>query len=188
VVSLLTHQITPFFSSLFVGEIEVPDKTEFDLYKLKESDAGRTISVINGWQSTRLTKEEAWSKPLLSQIIPDVQDLFLKFGIKRQVSLTNYWVNISPKGALNISHTHPQSCISACVYIKASNNCGNFVLERPDNLLDFVVPDTVNENNYGVWEEIPKKGKVVYFSSNLPHSVLPNMSDEDRISVAFNFR
>ena len=61
-------------------------------------------------------------------------------------------------------------------YIKTNILCGDFLIEIDDDYL--TSPET--------FSFIPKDGMMLLFSSEYYHSVNKNLSEEDRISIAFN--
>ena len=103
--------------------------------------------------------------------------------------LDNSWVNVSPKYASNRLHVHPRDQLSGVYYVQTPENCGKIGFRDPRpqvEMLDFPYA----EGSAMSFREItyrPTAGRMVLFPSWLPHEVLPNMSDEDRISIAFNF-
>lgn len=181
-------EIRPFWSSLFTKDIKLDEGVEENIYQLRERDEGTLISTVGGWQSTRCNSVPDWGKVIFAQVQSDMEWLYSEYGVAKTPELSNYWVNINPPGGFNQTHTHPHSFMSGCLYIKAQKNCGNIVFDRPDQMLNFLQAGETNERNFGIWKERPEAGKVVYFTSDLPHSVMPNQSTEDRISIAFNFR
>jgi uncharacterized protein (TIGR02466 family) len=90
------------------------------------------------------------------------------------------WFNISPFGAFNHIHTHfspyshPEMTYSGVLYLKVPKNSGN---------INFFSPIELNERR----TIIPQEKDILIFPSIFPHSVNPNLSQEDRISIAFNF-
>ena len=92
------------------------------------------------------------------------------------------WVNISNFGNYNIIHNHRNnldfdnegSIVSGILYLKIPENGGG---------LNFYNPLDINLNHY----HEPKEGQLLLFDSFLPHSVDANLSQEDRISIAFNY-
>jgi len=59
----------------------------------------------------------------------------------------------------------------------------NFEDPRPARMMDFQMSCIVNDEYFAY---NPKVGELLLFPSWLPHFVLPNTSDEERISISFN--
>ena len=83
-----------------------------------------------------------------------------------------FWFNIAgPKQSTGL-HDHTQAAaLSAVSYLQAEKNCGNlyFCSEKQEEL-----------------EIEPTVGSVVLFPPQLRHGVRDNLSEEDRVSLAFN--
>ena len=102
------------------------------------------------------------------------------------------WININGKGHYNKLHHHPLSDLSGVFWIKASKNSGNLEFTSPH---DFVQANEMScytkkyrDDNkiFSSYYFNPSAGRVMIFPSFLLHHVLPNNSNEDRISVSFN--
>ena len=138
------------------------------LYQLREVDLGNRISNVGGWQnSQQLDKfQEFLFLPNLVRNLIGGEILFENMGI---------WGNISSKTHYNNIHTHGgvDNQWSGVYYLQTPPNSGNIVFH----------------NNLGeiIKEYSPKIGDLLIFHSSLPHSVGVNNSDQDRISIAFNF-
>ena len=85
-------------------------------------------------------------------------------------------------------HTHPNSYLSAAYYAKAPKNSGNFMIEDPLSVSRHSYPiiEKETELNIKVASLDVEEGDLLIFPAYLPHQVLPNESDEDRIVISFN--
>ena len=98
-----------------------------------------------------------------------------------------------PAGAttnINMVHMHDRNVLSCVYYAQASEKCGNLTLFSPHQLYDQAVPyryiKSPNEWNSTRFRIKPETGKLVCFPSYLLHNAGVNMSNRDRISIAFN--
>jgi hypothetical protein len=84
------------------------------------------------------------------------------------------WININFPGSYNSFHNHlSEGCIgSAAYYVKVSEDSGDFVYKDIEDNIRYITP---------------KEGMIINFSKELMHGVEPNVSEEDRISIAFNY-
>ena len=98
------------------------------------------------------------------------------------------WAIINKKGNFNTEHIHPNSNLSAAYYVKAADNCGEFKVSNPHAISRDKFPERENptELNRLIAKHKVEEGDLLIFPSYLPHSVLPNESEEDRIVVSFN--
>jgi uncharacterized protein (TIGR02466 family) len=100
----------------------------------------------------------------------------------------NGWVNVNPPGGYIGPHAHPNGLISGSYYVSVPNEQG------PGGSIEFVCPHAVSYMGGFIKAPMlvdklrvhPKPGEVLLFPSQLLHWVLPNDSDEDRVTVAFN--
>lgn len=86
----------------------------------------------------------------------------------------DFWLSISEPNTSVISHNHMDGKninVASCVlYLQASENCGELILE------DYEITIT------------PKVGDLVIFDSYCYHNVKTNQSNEDRICIAFDMK
>lgn len=101
--------------------------------------------------------------------------------------ITDCWVNVYKTGDAQEAHVHQNNVLSGIYYVKTPDLCGELLFHSTlsDVMLD--PPKTqIDELNTEVAAITPVAGQMVLFRSSLRHSVKPNRSTEDRISVAFN--
>jgi uncharacterized protein (TIGR02466 family) len=106
--------------------------------------------------------------------------------------LTNSWVNVHRRGHSAGAHVHHNSLISGVLYLKTNDASGDLVFHRDvlslvpfPPALDLDV-DSFNLYNCKSWGYRPKTNDICLFPSVVNHSVDPNDSDEERVSLAFN--
>ena len=168
------------------------DQIEKYCLELKVKNDGRKVSNYGGWQSNDLSFNDKTMKPLLDVVLEKTNSLKSYLGFKQEkiMSIENYWVNINGKGDFNKLHKHPFSLFSASYYVKVPENSGQIHFMNPINEHNYTIrQENISEFNYfnsNEWHVQPEKGFLIIFPSWLNHLVLPNESDEDRISVAFN--
>jgi len=105
--------------------------------------------------------------------------------------LGNMWANINPPGGYNAPHIHPNSLFSGVYYIKAPKNSGDLVCNEPRAGAQLNMPTRKpGKPPKDLWREVhfePKEGRIIMFPFYLWHCVEPNLSNDIRISVSFNF-
>jgi hypothetical protein len=99
------------------------------------------------------------------------------FDNRFHFKLNNYWFNINKKGSYNKLHNHLNieilnSGVSGVFYLKTPKNCGNIVFQSHDKKQ---------------LEIKSKEGHLLIFPIHLAHFVQESKSNEDRISLAFNY-
>jgi len=98
------------------------------------------------------------------------------FSSNPNFKIFDMWVNISPPTSFNLIHNHgDDKTLSGVLYLKSFPNSGNICFYN-----------NLNPNEFHCIK--PENGKLLLFESPLFHSVNPNLSQEDRISIAFNIK
>jgi len=168
-------------------------KIEKYCYDLKEKDKGRVISNEGGWQSNNLEGYIPELNELFIEILGRTNSFAKDIGLKTPLKLINGWVNINGYKDYNIDHNHPGALLSAVYYVKTNDKSGDISFRNPasdvmsENLIEGV---TINEfNEYTSCRKFlsPSNGMLYIFPSYLTHSVKPNLSNDERISIALNF-
>lgn len=187
--------ITPIFSQFLVDDyIDVDnEKIEKYCYELKEKSDGVKISNEGGWQSNNLDfKINNDLLKLVHEIRIKIVELNKLLGYEdNEFVVNNGWVNINGKKDFNSVHIHGSSFYSAVYYVKGGENKGNIVFCNPifyfDGLMGMNKIKSYGLYNSTEWFYPPVTGRLLIFPSWLTHYVKPNLTDEDRISIAFNF-
>ena len=122
----------------------------------------------------------------------------MEFDIDTKQKLISFWCNINRKKDYNLTHFHMRSTLAGTYYVKTPKNCGDIVFEHPSQVMEQTWNDcdwnTVNRIKYKKRNNINSKtfrvspiaGQLLIFPSWLQHSVEPNLSNNDRISISFD--
>ena len=164
------------------------------IYDLQKNDSkGQSLSNVNGWHSPffNIKNKDSVGYKFLIKIQPYIMDVFKSYGWifdPHKVRFSGVWAIINKKGNFNTEHIHPNSHLSGAYYVKAPENCGNFKVYNPHSISRDKFPprQTPTDLNRLVAEHEINEGDLLIFPSHLPHSVLPNQSDDERIVVSFN--
>jgi uncharacterized protein (TIGR02466 family) len=180
---------TPLFSREVADFKELNQTLLKTIYDIKENESGIVKSNVFGWHSKTsvLLLEECRS---LKNVIDETARAIIKqLGFNIEVGLGSSWAMINPKHASNQVHDHPNSVISGVYYVKVPNPVSLIRFYDPRTVKTFYLPETsvLNEYSSEVAAYEPKEGTFLFFPSWLKHSVAPNMSDEDRVSISFNY-
>jgi len=165
-------------------------------YNIQSSDKGRTLTNVNGYQSHSLNQSDKELQPLISHLQSSVQDYIDSFlTFERPIKLQNMWININRHGSSNNTHTHPQSYFSGVYYVSKPANSGNIVFEHMgidtiNSYWPFIqspYQKDYNGKNSVQYQFESNTGDCLMFPSYYRHYVRPNLSNENRISISFNF-
>jgi uncharacterized protein (TIGR02466 family) len=96
------------------------------------------------------------------------------------------WANKTPRGGYIDSHLHGNMPFTAVLYVDASLEQGNLLIENPMEMILMTQPISP-DIKYPIAEEISvKSGDLVMFPGYVRHSVKPNNTDKPRLILGFN--
>jgi uncharacterized protein (TIGR02466 family) len=96
------------------------------------------------------------------------------------------WANSTPKGGYVDPHLHGNMPFTAVLYVDASPEQGNIVLENPLDMVLMTQPISPDVK-YPIGEELEvRTGDLIMFPGYLKHRVLPNNTDRARLILGFN--
>ncbi len=108
----------------------------------------------------------------------------------RDLSMTDCWLNIMPRGAAHSFHLHPQSAVSGTYYVKTPRGCPGLKFEDPRLGFMMAAPPRGADADPAQCAHIlypARAGQVILFESWLRHEVPPNPMAAERISISFNY-
>ena len=165
---------------------------------------GRELEWIKQ-QSMKEEKNEVWglryNRQSKDSFILDKPEMsrvrqFIEFNLKEFTSkvmgsddemvITQSWLNRNRKGESHHEHKHPNSMFSGVWYPQINESSAPIQFKRGEQRdVGFHVKE-FNMFNSQTFLLPMKMGELILFPSNLMHSVPPNNSDEERISLSFN--
>ena len=179
-----------------------PDELEATCLSIADDDeAGQAWCDENGYPgytSYASLTDLPWRMPIFADlaraldahVMAFAQDLAFDLGGGKLV-LEDLWINILPQGGTHSSHIHPQSVISGTTYVAMPEGASALKLEDPRHARMMAAPprhkDAPEDLKTFVYIQ-PGVGDVLLWESWLRHEVPMNMSEEERISVSFNYR
>jgi uncharacterized protein (TIGR02466 family) len=174
---------------------------EASCYSIAEDDeAGQAWCETEGYPgytSYASLTDLPWRFPIFADLVRALdahvaefaQDLQFDLG-DQTLRLEDIWINILPEGGMHSSHIHPHSVISGTTYVTMPEGASALKLEDPRSARMMAAPprrkDARPEMRGFVYVK-PQVGDVLLWESWLRHEVPMNMSEEDRISVSFNY-
>ncbi len=199
-------------SSLFVTRLyhaklselgEAPDALELEnsCIAVAEDDmAGQNWCEENnfpGYTSYASLDNIGWWFPIfndLEKLLDKHVEAFVKdlqFNLDgRKIKLDSIWINILPEGGIHTSHIHPHSVISGTTYVAVPKGASAIKFEDPRSSMMMAAPtretDAREEMRPFIYVE-PEVGDVLLWESWLRHEVAMNRSEDERISVSFNY-
>lgn len=163
------------------------------LLEYLENEKGRNNSVRRsnrgGFQTEDLARS-SFANDFLQGVKGEIAAYMKSFRVRREfhVNMTGLWVNSNYRDHFNMPHTHSPDFFSGVWYLKVPANSGAICFMNP------VHANTYNYHNFFADECFQDSATyycsdndLIMFPSYVEHLVMPNESDEERISVAFNF-
>lgn len=170
-------------------------------YDVRERQGeSRSYSNYGGWHSNVMTGHV----PVLNNLFKEAYMRLLKlheifnFRDDLKPKIETAWFTINNKGHFNHPHTHRGYTFSGVYYVTAPENCGDLILVHPSQVFPYHYESWVNhlpvspfkgqtlEHSMAKVYYKPEPGKLIIFPSWLQHYVLPNQTDDDRISISFD--
>ncbi len=164
------------------------DKIETFAYDRKNLDKGVQISNYIGWQSNSVKQGDNEEFDQLVNAITEQVNFCAAQAEMPALQIQNIWMNINTPGAYNTLHNHAGSVLSGVYYVKSDPSQGNIMFERNDGAEYFLPP--MEKPNYFTSTATTYKamtGAIYVFPGWLKHSVQPNLTKEDRLSISFNY-
>ncbi len=178
-----------------------PDELENTCYSIAEDDeAGQNWCEENGYPgytSYASLDDLPWRFPIFKDLVKVLdkhvaafaKELAFDLGGKK-LKLDSLWINILPEGGIHTSHIHPHSVISGTTYVSMPEGASAIKFEDPRSAMMMAAPprkaDAPRELRNFIYVA-PEVGDVLLWESWLRHEVPMNMSEEERISVSFNY-
>ena len=130
-------------------------------------------------------------KPEMSRVRQFIESKLKEYvvnimGSDSEMVITQSWVNINAKGESHHEHKHPNSVISGVWYPQIHEKLPPIQFRNSQQRDITLSIKKFNHANSATFLLPMKKGELIIFPSNLSHSVPPNQSDEERISLSFN--
>lgn len=178
----------PFYTS----EVELDmEKIRNDIAKLARYEQG--LNDSNGYIYPK--NEQLFNRKEFLEMKIEVKKHVDKF--MREVLQYDYddsffacsWYNINKPGSHHHRHYHPNSIVSGVVFITNPENGGHLLFNSPHQR-DIMLSQKKNSAGThfadGIFSPDQREGCIALFPSWLEHAVSKNMSDEDRLTIAFN--
>jgi len=156
------------------------------IYNVKESNTGVSLSNIGGWQSAG----QDLSRDFIDwqiQLDKTVKHCCSQSGLP-PLKLYNLWFNVNSRADYNSVHNHHGAVLSGVYYVDVPQDSGSIEFYRDDDS-EYYLPVLESYNNFTKQKHVidPEPGMLLLFPGWLKHSVQPNKSSSDRVSISFNY-
>lgn len=200
--------VSLFVTRLYRAEVNDLGKKKIDFDELASSclaiaeddEAGQRWCEKNGYPgytSYASLNDLPWRFPVfadLEKALDKHVEAFVKdlgFDLQgKKLKCGSFWINILPEGGMHASHIHPHSVISGTAYVAMPKGASALKLEDPRLPMMMAAPTRSKKAPESLQSFVyvkPAVGEVLMWESWLRHEVPMNMSEEERISVSFNY-
>jgi uncharacterized protein (TIGR02466 family) len=197
-----------FVTRLYRAEVNDLGKKKIDFDELASSclaiaeddEAGQRWCEKNGYPgytSYASLNDLPWRFPIfadLEKALDKHVEVFVKdlgFDLQgKKLKCGSFWINILPEGGMHASHIHPHSVISGTAYVAMPKGASALKLEDPRLPMMMAAPTRSKKAPESLQSFVyvkPAVGEVLMWESWLRHEVPMNMSEEERITVSFNY-
>lgn len=103
--------------------------------------------------------------------------------------VTGCWANVNPTGSPHSAHLHPNNYLGSAYFVKTQKGSNQITFHDPRERSQFITPKftkVTTHNSLDISVDAPV-GRLVIFPAWLKHSVPPNQSEGERVSISMNF-
>ena len=160
-------------------------------HELRQRDpAGVRKTNIRGWQSQNSLQNLPAFADMNLRILQVCERIAQSQHLKPNIAFQlQAWMNISPPGASNQVHYHPNCHFSGVYYLSLkAPECGSIYFRDPrvaSRMLTYPI-DQISEFTASELRMPPEEGRMYVFPGWLEHGVDENLSYQDRIRISFN--
>ena len=192
----------------YIDHIDNEAIAKYILTKEQEDTEGQSqqFSNIGGWHSKNTLEHETTGEQpkttILNKLHISIKEVMREIVIHNQyrsnikIEYDGMWANVNRYKDFNVSHVHPQCDWSGVYYVKTPEDCGllsftdprKISMLRRDELYQNAETTTIPPDHTGYISIVPKEGELIIFPAYLEHQVLPNRTDDPRISISFNIK
>ncbi len=186
---MILDEIFPTPIWIFDLDLDLND-LRYYAYRRRDEDKGRVVSNEGGWQSNDIDEFDGTPlRQFVDWVNKEAIGMSKDLGCKGLPQMDNLWININPRGGFNQPHVHPSSRLSGVFYVQATEGAGDICITRDANdyALGTICPDNTRYSS-AQWMYPPVENRAIIFPAWVKHQVMPNKTDTDRISLAFNLQ
>lgn len=181
--------LSAFATPIWIEDLELDITNIVSTVKdIQSVSPGKQVSNVGGWQSEDLYLDTIPKYKHLHKMVNTLQETINDISVQIDPTLKLYidtlWLNVNKKGDYNIPHYHSASAFSGVLYIQCEK--GSNIEFYHDTLMEHYPFWTNSQMFASKFQLYPKVGRLIVFPAWIKHSVLPNESNNDRISIAFN--
>lgn len=191
----MKEQILCAFSDIFyLKKLDVDLKksikkfSKIKFYSTFEKDEDEKIENLT--ESSTIFNVLDYDKNLEKVILNEFnyfKNTYLKYT-DTNFKISTSWLTNSKPNSFSRMHNHKNCFYSGIFYLKTPENSGNIYFEDYNKRSSFdFIPETYNQYNSNSYTFGIEENLLIFFPSYIHHKIKKNKSNENRISLAFNF-
>ena len=181
------HQV--FATNIFVQDDFLFEETSLYMKNYIQKLWQERSNTVN-WQTEPNLHTKVEFKIFADMVLDTSKEILetLDYAVE-DIAITDMWGNVLRKGEAHPPHTHSNNFLSG-VYYLYSNNAAGIQFFDPRPAADVMVPKKTKKthNNSNLLSFASKTNRAVFFPSWLNHWVPQNISEKNRISIAWNIQ
>ena len=120
-------------------------------------------------------------------ILEKVKNFAIELGMDSDLDRTDAWFNVYKRNDFQEYHTH-SAILSTIYFLKAGPESARVFFKSPRNQMFHAKHNGQNLNTHGTVNYKPMPGRLLIFTSDIEHCVERHDSDEERITLSYNFK
>lgn len=188
-------RVALYHSDIFMKDnVGTPEQIKdlYDQIRNAQMNGSSEIKKSNDgcWRSFAKYKNDSWLLESVQEMTKkaaefyfETDESFLNHVPEKKIKV-NYWTNVNSPGAKNVLHNHEKDTFAACFYLQAKGT-GTITFVNPANLLSNCNPASPFTRCLGFE---PEDNQLILWPAWVPHEVDANLSDKDRINIAFSIQ
>ena len=164
------------------------DFTEDELTCFSKHKKSVTKAISNSFTTNNNILDELELKNIKKFILKNfnfyLRKVISPISKDNELYLTESWITKTNKNEHHHTHSHANSVISGVLYLKTINK-DSITLYSPHRPRIDISRDNQTKD-YNNLEVLVRKGDLILFPSTLMHSVKTNVTEDERVSLAFN--
>ena len=188
-------EVLPLYrADMFIMKVGTEEQRE-DLKKqilhAKENNIGEKSGGNPGCWRSNATYEMDWLYDAVRGLSDEANkmyfekdNIFKSYIEKCENRDINIWTNVNEVGSKNVLHTH-NADVWAGIYYVQGEGTGNLMFHNPANVLSLCNHVSPFTRKMGIE---PKDGMLVIWPGWVPHEVEENISDKQRINIAWGIK
>jgi uncharacterized protein (TIGR02466 family) len=190
----VTPEIIRLFPT-FVARSRLADEARATVQRAIQEELGALRAGLASlepgqvWQSRYALHALPALAPLVEQVRRGVEQVLTFLHVEdAPFQLTGLWLNVvAPGGAVQLHH-HPNNFLSGVYYVQVQQGADTINFHDPRPQTAIVRPPVTELTAYNTDQVVVnvEEGTLLIFPAWLMHSVAPNRSGRERISLSFN--